>query len=191
MERESIIEDMKRCLQTKDFNVLEHGHMVNRYYKELVTHLINGTELKLVWKLPQWIYDYKSIIITNLFDDTIMENYQIYHDCGKPYCQTIDDKGKQHFHNHAKISSEISKVLFPHQEIIHRLIFMDMDIHILKAKDITEFMGRPEAISLLITGLCEIHANASMFGGLEDKCFKIKWKQLNMRGKRILSSLSI
>lgn len=66
---------------------------------------------------------------------------------------------KKHFPNHAVISAEVYEILFPNDEIVNGLILMDMDINI--------FAKRPEAISLLITGLCEIHANASMFGGMD------------------------
>lgn len=60
-----------------------------------------------------------------------------------------------------------------------------MDVHLLKAVDIPEFKARPQAIALLLTGLAEIHANASMFGGLESTSFKIKWKHLDKRGRQI------
>lgn len=66
-----------------------------------------------------------------------------------------------------------------------RLMGMDMDIHALKADEIEEFCSRPEAITLLLTGLAEIHSNASMFGGIESTSFKIKWKQIDRRGKAI------
>ena len=113
MDRECIIRDMKDCEQTKKVNVLEHGQMVNKYYKELSSHLINGTSLSLLWRLPDWGYNYKTLIVKNLLDNKIMENYQVYHDCGKPYCRTVDDQGKQHFYNHSRVSSEVAKILFP------------------------------------------------------------------------------
>lgn len=66
---------------------------------------------------------------------------------------------------------------------------MDMDIHVLKSDGVEEFASRPEAISLLLTGLAEIHANAEMFGGIESTSFKIKFKQINKRGKQIINLL--
>jgi len=42
------------------------------------------------------------------------------------------------------------------------------------------------AFSLLVAALCELHANAKMFGGIESTSFKIKWKKLNKRGKQIV-----
>jgi len=32
-----------------------------------------------------------------------------------------------------------------------------------------------------------VHANASMFGGIESTSFKIKFKQISKRGKQILN----
>jgi hypothetical protein len=37
--------------------------------------------------------------------------------------------------------------------------------------------------------LCEIHANADMFGGINSTSFKIKFKQINKRGKAIINFL--
>ena len=44
-------------------------------------------------------------------------------------------------------------------------------------------------MSLLLAGLAEIHSNAEMFGGLDSVSFKIKWKQINKRGKAICKLL--
>jgi hypothetical protein len=63
---------------------------------------------------------------------------------------------------------------------------MDMDIHLLKDVDVLEFSKRPEAMTLLLTGLSEIHSNCAMFGGIESTSFKIKWKHINKRGNAIL-----
>jgi hypothetical protein len=60
-----------------------------------------------------------------------------------------------------------------------------MDIHLLKAEGLAAFCERPEAASLLLTGLCEVHANGSMFGGIDSTSFKMKWKHIDRRGKQI------
>jgi hypothetical protein len=75
----------------------------------------------------------------------------------------------------------------PNQSLVQELIKMDMDIHCLKSEGLDEFDDRYECVSLLVTGLSEIHANASMFGGIESTSFKIKWKQIDKRGKQILN----
>lgn len=48
---------------------------------------------------------------------------------------------------------------------------MDMDIYRLKSVDINTFSKKPDDISSLITELCEIHASASIFGGIDNICF--------------------
>lgn len=67
---------------------------------------------------------------------------------------------------------------------------MDMDIHLLKADGVPEFTARPQAAALLLTGLAEVHANAAMFGGIESTSFKIKWKQIDKRGRQIINTLN-
>ena len=98
---------------------------------------------------------------------------------------TIDDEGKRHFPNHAEVSYNTYLQLFGNEQVA-QLIRMDMDIHLLKSEQIEEFAKRPEAITLLLTGLAEVHSNAAMFGGIESTSFKIKYKQIEKRGKQIL-----
>ena len=66
-----------------------------------------------------------------------------------------------------------------------------MEIHTIKAKDVEYFCrDKTIALTLLIAGLCEVHSNASMFGGIESTSFKIKMKQIEKRGKRILECVT-
>lgn len=186
---EQVIRDMKACEQTKGLSVFEHGNWVSRYYGDLITHLTDGDKLEYEWRLPEWIYTHKDVILRCLYDDNTMERYQLFHDCGKPYCRTVDEEGKQHFPDHANISYEVAKIIFPTDSIVQNLIRMDMDIHCLKSEQLDEFANKEESISLIVTGLCEIHANASMFGGIESTSFKIKWKQIDKRGRQILNKI--
>jgi len=59
----------------------------------------------------------------------------------------------------------------------------------MKAADIDEFIKKPEAITLLIVGLAEIHSNAELFGGYDSQSFKIKWNQINRRGNAVVKKL--
>jgi hypothetical protein len=43
-----------------------------------------------------------------------------------------------------------------------------------------------QTVLTLLTSLCELHSNASMFGGIESTSFKIKYKQLDKRGNQVL-----
>lgn len=182
---------MLSCFQFQDMNILQHGQSVALWYKELYEHLVQGKPLTSQWRLPDWIYS--PVIVPQLLDFDLLQIYQIYHDCGKPLCRTVDADGRQHFPNHAAISAERWLARAdgsPEALQIARLIGMDMDIHLLKADGLAEFACRPEAMSLLLTGLCELHSNAQMFGGIESTSFKIKWNQLSRMGKRIIEMCS-
>jgi putative nucleotidyltransferase with HDIG domain len=179
---------METCEQTKGMNILQHGRMVNDYYNDLFYHLSDGVILNYEWKLPLWIYDNKEFILKRLLSKDIIDEYQIYHDIGKPFCRSVDSDGKVHFKDHAIVSAKVWRDM-ECDESVARLIEMDMDIHTIKDKDVQPFSSNVEAITLLITGLCEVHANASMFGGIGSTSFKIKWKQIDRRGRAILTKL--
>jgi hypothetical protein len=181
MTFKELVKAMKSCEQTQGLNVLQHGLSVNQYFQDLKAHIIDGTPLKFEWKLPGWIYN--KDIWNNLASDKDINTYQIYHDCGKPFCLTIDEEGKRHFPDHAKVSGQIWRQIGG-SEIQASLMEHDMDIHLLKMEDFEEFRKLPFAETLLITGLCEIHSNAAMFGGIDSTSFKIKWKKINKIGKR-------
>src|SRR3546814_7888859 len=72
----------------------------------------------------------------------------------------------QLFPDHAAIS-EAAWLAAGGDPEIGDLIGMDMDVHLLKGDDVESFSKRPQARALLITALSEVHANASMFGGIE------------------------
>ena len=202
---------MRSCPQMPGLSVLQHGESVNAFFLDLHAHLTQGSGLTNEWRLPSWVHDAQ--ILPGLLPLDILSEYQIMHDCGKPRCRTVDAEGRQHFPDHARVSAEtyrqISQVTSQENPdpatspddvpsgdrqaaqdrdlTIIRLISMDMDAHLLKSEDLPAFAQRPEAISLLVTALCEIHANAVMFGGIESTSFKIKWKHLEKRGRQVLA----
>lgn len=180
---------MVSCEQTSGINQLQHGLMVAQKFTDLYSYL-KGGKLPDGWVLPTWIDENRELILTNLLPlDTILD-YVIYHDCGKPFCETIDEEGKRHFPDHAFISKATAETMGLDPQVC-KLIGMDMDAHLLKAENIEEFANRPEAITLLVVALCEIHANCSMFGGTDSTSFKIKFKHLEKRGKQVFNSLKI
>ena len=180
---------MKSCEQTKGMSVYEHGISVRNYLFDLINHLRNKTPLKYEWCLPNWISDNSDFLLQELPDDKILELYTLYHDIGKPFCLELDDNGKRHFPNHANKSYEIFKQVFKNQ-IAAELVKHDMDIHLLKADGVDNFCKIPYATSLLLTGLAEIHSNATMFGGIESTSFRIKLKSITQRGKQILQNIN-
>ena len=153
---------------------------------DLLDHLENGTPLKYEWKIPEWIYAEKDLILKSLPDRKTLKLYTIMHDCGKPLCLEIDQEGRRHFPNHAKISYEVF-TKFYQAPIAAELILHDMDIHTLKAEGVEEFCKNHYAIPLLLSGVAEIHSNAKMFGGMDSTSFKIKWKCISQRGKQIMN----
>jgi hypothetical protein len=179
---------MNECEQTKGQSVLEHGVSVKNYLFDLINHLRSNTPLKYEWKLPDWVLENKDLLLSSLPDDETLELYTVYHDCGKPFCLEIDENGKRHFPNHAEVSYKIFNQVF-NNPVAADLILHDMDIHLLKSDGVVEFCKNPYALTLLLTGLSELHSNSQMFGGLDSTSFKIKWKSINQRGKQIINQL--
>lgn len=178
---------MQACEQTSGLNVLQHGESVREFYLDLKRHILEGTPLTHPWRLPAWAGEKALWDLT--LDDQALAEYQVFHDCGKPFCRTVDDEGRQHFPNHAAISEQIW-LQAGGNPLSARLMGMDMDIHLLSGEGTQEFCARPEAASLLLTGLAEIHSNARMFGGIESTSFKMKWKHIDRRGKQITKTLT-
>lgn len=168
-------------------SVLQHGESVYDFFVDLKAQLREGKQARHPWKLPAWAGH--EALWANLMGDSAIHTYMLFHDCGKPFCKTIDDQGRSHFPNHAGVSKAIWLSIGGSPEVA-QLIGMDMDIHLLKGDDLEEFCQRKEAATLLIAGLCEIHSNAQMFGGVESTSFKMKWKHIDRRGKQIVKALS-
>lgn len=187
MHQDRLIQDMQHCPQTDTQSVYQHGVSVKEHTFALIQMLQSG-EIQNGWILPNWFSQYRQQILARLLPLDIIEEYTIYHDCGKPYCLTYDDQGKKHFPNHAEISYQ-TWLTVGGNELSAKLMQMDMLIHTIKANDLDEFIQHPEAITLLISGLAEIHSNAKMFGGTDSTSFKIKWNQINKRGKAICQKL--
>ena len=175
---------MGQCEQTPGQSVLDHGESVNSYLFDLVGHLRTGQPLKFEWKLPDWIYEHKNMFLESLPDDETLSLYTRYHDIGKPFCLEIDENGRRHFPNHAEVSYKVFTQFFENN-VAAELIRSDMDIHMLKSEGVEEFCKNHHRLTLLLSGLSEIHSNAQMFGGMSSTSFKIKWKAITQRGKQI------
>ncbi len=175
---EELIKDMKGCEQTSGQSVYEHGISVCNQYDL-------WTKKQERWRTPDWMW---RIFLDEIHPDEVVRNYLLFHDCGKPYCQIMLE-GKRHFPNHACISGDVYLKLTGDM-LVSKLISNDMVLHSSNAEEIdykleNEWTKR-DAFTLLIAALAEIHSNASMFGGIESTSFKIKWKNLDRRGKQIM-----
>lgn len=212
---EQVIEDMKSCEQSLGQSVYQHGRSVEYWYSimdEILAYGYHDSKNEtLIGKdkfiLPDWWFKYE-LCLANRHSRNIMLWYTTYHDVGKPYCLEIDSDGRRHFPNHAEKSYEVWMELIKDSDqdshfskkyaektkgqIIGDLILHDMDIHKIKADDIDALirsLGERTIVSLLLVALCEIHSNAEMFGGVESVSFKMKWKQIDRRGKAICKKL--
>ncbi len=187
----SVIMDMMDTPQTENQSVLEHGMSVYKYWQDLRNHLTTSASLKFEWKLPEWLTENSKFILSTLHNDDTIKEYQLMHDCGKPYCLEYDDEGRKHFPDHANVSADtFSKI--SDNKIVADLIREDMTLHTIKSEDVPTFVeNKPieTILTLLVTSLSELHSNASMFGGIESTSFKIKYKQLDKRGKQIMKIL--
>lgn len=185
-----MVKDMQSCNQTLGMSVYEHGKSVHAYYNDLINHLTTGDPLVNKWVIPDWVYEYKPFLLLNQHHARQMKTYQVLHDCGKPNCIEVDERGT-HFPNHAEVSAKLYASLENSDSVVTSMIAQDMQVHIMKAVDVEEFCNQDvrTVCSLLLSALAEVHSNANMFGGTSSTSFKIKQKQITKRGKAILKLL--
>lgn len=172
---------MKKCPQTDSMSVYQHGQSVWEYTQKI---------LSMQWdnmRIPEWFKENFSKIVNNLYPLEIIKKYNIYHDCGKPYCIVYDEQGRKHFPIHAQVSYHKYLEIFPEETKVANLIKDDMFLHTCTSEQLSKVdWGIQHAMTLLITAFAELHSNAEMFGGIESTSFKIKWKKLNKRGKQLV-----
>jgi hypothetical protein len=180
----TLVADMKACLQTEGQSVYDHGVSVRDHVMQLVEYLRTG-QISEAWVLPKWASMYREPLLKALVPQDLLEEYTIYHDCGKPYCEP---DGKRRFPDHAEVSYRKWLEVGGSEEA-GRLMRYDMLIHTMKAPDVPYFCSLPEAPTLLLSGLAEVHSNASIFGGLDSTSFKIKWKQIDRKGLAVCRTL--
>ncbi len=175
---------MLRCEQTAGQSVYQHGQSVSKHFDDLMDHIKGIYTLpEGRWKLPEWIQQYKDELLANLHDRGLIDQYLTFHDCGKPYCRTPEGR----FPDHANVSAYVWACVGGN-EAVGELIRDDMVIHTATAEEISQKMQEwsvKDACTLLLAALCEIHSNARMFGGIDSTSFKIKWKQIDKRGRQI------
>lgn len=176
---EELESEMRNCFQFQNMNMLEHGLAVKQSYDQLISQFNGGGQIIDLPSQIAELYDHTKHLI-----DSDLSQYQIYHDCGKHICRTIDENGKQHFPDHAKFSYMQYLQIWPDDIQTAELILMDMDFHIKKGDELIELWKAPQAPSLYFTAWAEIIANSKMFGGFDSTSFKIKKKQLINAAKK-------
>lgn len=179
---------MKSCEQTEGQSIYEHGLDVWRNFIMIYNSIKFNQKPNNGVIIPDWAFEHREVILDRLFPLDTIKEYLIYHDCGKPFCLETDENGKRHFPNHAQVSYETWLSISGNGQTAN-LILHDMDVHKLKSEDVESFARMSEAATLLLAGLAEINSNAKMFGGFASTSFKIKYKHLNKKGKKICSLL--
>ncbi len=187
IDRGVLIKMMRECMQTKNQSVYQHGISVWQHFIVLIEDLMGRKAAPEWWRIPKWAY--MDNILGKIPPLHIIEEYAIYHDCGKPFSRVVDDEGRVHFPNHAAVSEKIW-LTTGGDPMAAKLIGMDMDAHLLRADGIEEFASRPEAILLLLMALAEVHSNAELFGGQNSDSFKIKAKHLEKRGRQVMEVIA-
>lgn len=175
---------MKKTMQTENQNIIQHGISVWKYTKKILSHDFYGMVL------PKFFEENAHWFTNQCLDFNTIQAYTLWHDCGKALCETIDEDGKRHFPNHAETSEKIFNETFPGNEIIAKLIGLDMIFHTESFDKIQERKLDVKTLcTLYITALAEINSNAVMFGGFDSDSFKIKLKRLEKSGKKLLTIL--
>jgi HD superfamily phosphodiesterase len=166
--------------QTKGQSVLDHGLSVWKYTQNILNKNLEN------YRVPLWLIKYYDDILANVYDHEIIKLYNIFHDCGKPYCLRVDEDGSRHFPDHANVSKQ-TWLKYNDNSTIANLIGLDMLLHSATAEEINQtHLTRKDKFTLLITALAELHSNANMFGGLDSVSFKSKWKKLDRRGNMFI-----
>jgi hypothetical protein len=181
---------MQSCEQTTGQSILDHGLSV----WEQLQAIIKGDSPDTAQ--PQWLTTYKDQILSSLHPSHILEQYTIFHDCGKPACLTFGEDGKRHFPDHARVSAETYAATFGKEGdhgIIGELISRDMLFHTGTFEEIIGLnLSKSTLCTLMLTALAEIHSNAKTFypdEGIRSTWFKIKFKRLEKLGNRICKRL--
>lgn len=171
---------MKNCEQTAGQSVLDHGNSAWEYTEKILNK--NLSDLKV----PKWLENNHDKILKNILPKDKIKLYNVYHDCGKPYCLEVDNEGKRHFPNHAAVSKNIWLSAGGDSDVAD-LIGLDMVLHVNTAEEIENLkLSKEQFFTLLITALSEIHSNANLFGGRESISFKSKWKKIDRRGNMLV-----
>ena len=197
-----------------------HGISVASYCLDLIMHIYTGKVLDYDWDINKIsdcnIVDIiKKLLILNVdhedysINDIDMEEiindiggkcemlrsiltYCLYHDCGKPYCRTVDCNGNTHFFNHESVSHK-KWMEYDGNKFIGDLILYDMVLHrstVKELDDIFENISHIQWIILVLSALSEVHSNANMFGGIESVSFKIKLKKVLKNIKHIIKKIT-
>lgn len=180
--KDDLLMDMLECEQRKNLCVLGHGKNVHKNYRKILRQLKDRRNFYPVFDLPEWNPDVVQFILKNQLRFQDVREYQIFHDCGKPYCRSVDFDGKVHFKDHEKVSAKVAR-LVKFNPIVISLIENDMLFHRENFSDITENNVKLHC-TLALTAIAELYENSVTF---EEISFKIKKKKIFNNIKKMVS----
>ena len=179
---------MKTCEQAPGLSVYQHGLDVANWYRGLWDYL-NGVPTTYKFHIDEHDKALLQQLMPLALPPKDARMYQVYHDCGKPYCNEFDEQGRRHFPNHAELSYQYFLQAVADQRTAD-LIRYDMLCHTAKGEDIGLLLSLDDAPTLLISSWAELHSNAAaLFGGFESDSFKIKRKKLRRIGNKLVSKM--
>lgn len=199
---EDIIQLMEVTEQFPGVSILEHGKDVYEKYLIISSNLVDLKNLNLDIKLPNFIQDYcYELNSFQLSSTLIVRPYLLYHDCGKPFVVRVDEEGNKSFPGHSLQSKNIFSIHYknypePEKDIVATLIGDDMDLHVIKADRVDEYVRYhkefnriDQLCTRLVAAFAEIWSNAEKLNQLDTDTYKIKFKRLEARGKKICKLL--
>lgn len=175
---------MATCEQSSGQTILQHGESVAAAYKDMYC----STAPQGDWYFSPELLENRTWLKSLCPPDEVMEQYHIFHDCGKPSCLQLDAEGRRHFPCHAMVSAR-EWLIAGGDPFIGRLIEHDMDMHTLKPADAATYRHLDITPALLLTAWAELNANSIMFGGQQSTSFKIKAKSLTKLTRAFITIL--
>ena len=176
---------MLRTEQFPGVDMLLHGRLVSEELERLIRDLDRDPDL------PGIVRANAELLRELVLPREVRVPYAVFHDCGKPLVRSVDAEGRVHYPDHAAASAKRFRELSPNGTVA-RLIERDMEVHLLPASGVEEFVrkdGSRFAATLLLSGFAEIRANAPMFGGRSSVGYRIKAKHLDARSRKIVPLL--
>jgi len=182
--KDDLLMDMLECEQRKNVCVLGHGKNVHKNYRKILRQLKGRRNFFPVFELPDFFEnpDITQFILKNQLRFQDVREYQIFHDCGKPYCRSVGDDGKVHFKDHEKISAEVARLVKFNPTVIS-LIENDMLFH---KENFSGVIANNVKLhcTLALTAIAELYENSVTF---EEISFKIKRKKIFSNIKKMVS----
>ncbi len=184
---------MRETPQGRQSDAWRHGRSAEQWYRLFGAWLNQGLRparyLQSSWpvRLPAWFEHYREALRSAQQPLGHVQQYLLWHDCGKPWALEREAQGALHYPEHARLSA-LTWCAFAEgseRNVVAELIEHDMCAHRWTAQDLDWLRGSPLGPTLLVAALAELHCNATLFGGIDSESFRIKASRLERRGRQL------